>query len=222
MIDNGETFENLDKHWINEVRRMRRIKMEIRKPKFELGQKAVDRYGNVITVIKLNSYHFEDDEYWYDVSYDGEKLIKKESFLEPYAEKPKTIWDLQKGDTYYVIGGNGEVMNAIWANIYIDKDCRKNGNVFLNEEEAENEVERRKIETEMLRLGGTRKINELNSNIVYTIQMHFGLKYVYVRSFDIKQAPIGVIFFNYRKQAIKALETIGESKVKKYIFGVDE
>ena len=22
MIDNGETFENLDKHWINEVRRI--------------------------------------------------------------------------------------------------------------------------------------------------------------------------------------------------------
>lgn len=92
----------------------------------------------------------------------------------------------------------------------------------MTKEEAESEAERRKIEAKMISLGGTRKINELNSNVVYTIQMHFGLKYVYVRSFDIKQAPIGVIFFNYRKQAIKALETIGESKVKKYIFGVDE
>ena len=98
------------------------------------------------------------------------------------------------------------------------KKNRESGNCFLTKEEAEYEIERRKIETEMLRLGGTRKINELNSNIVYTIQAYFGLKFVYVRSFDIEQAPIGTIFFNDRNQAIKALKTIGEVRIKKYIF----
>ena len=43
--------------------------MEIRKPKFELGQKVVDKNGNVETVLGFNSYHFENNEYWYDVSY---------------------------------------------------------------------------------------------------------------------------------------------------------
>ena len=83
--------------------------MEIRKPKFELGQKVVDKYGNVETVLGFNSYHFEENEYWYDVSYDGEVRIKKESLLEPYIEKPKSVWDLKEDDDYFLIFGDGRV-----------------------------------------------------------------------------------------------------------------
>ena len=146
-----------------------------------------------------------------------------EDLLEPYIEKPKSVWFLQVRDTYYVIDYDAmNVRSVIFFNDTYDLNYRYLGNCFLTKEEAESELERVKIEAEMVRLGGRRKINELNSNVVYTIQMHFGLKYVYVRSFDINQAPIGVIFFNYRKQAIKALETIGEERIKKYLFGVEE
>lgn len=197
--------------------------MEIKEPKFKVGDKVIDKKGHVGNVTKVDSYHFDEDEYWYNVRSDeGTPAFYTEPYLDPYVEKPKTIWDLQDKDIYYVI--DYDVMNVRSVMFLDDTDdinYRELGNCFLTKEEAENEVERKKIEAEMLRLGGTRKINELNSNIVYTIQMHFGLKYVYVRSFDIEQAPIGVIFFNYRKQAIKALETIGEDRFKKYIFGVD-
>lgn len=196
--------------------------MEIKEPKFREGQKVKyveDR--NVYTIESINSYSFKRNEYQYNLL---ERLCTlPESALELYTEKPKSVWDLKEGDTYYSIYGNGNVSSEKkWFDDDYENNYREIGNVFLTKEEAEFDVERRKIETEMLRLGGRRKINELNNDVVYTIQMHFGLKYVYVRSFDIKQAPIGVIFFNYRKQAIKALETIGEYRIKKYIFGVDE
>lgn len=197
--------------------------MEIRKPKFKTGQIVIDKKGDVGTVINVSHYYFDKDEYWYNIEKDETIRLKSESNLEPYQEKPKSVWDLQNGDTYYVVDYND--MNAfkiVFYNDEIDLNHMELGNCFLTKEEAESELERVKIEAEMIRLGGTRKINELNSNVVHTIQMHFGLKYVYVRSFDIKQAPIGVIFFNYRKQAIKALETIGKERIKKYIFGVDE
>lgn len=198
--------------------------MEIREPKFNVGDKVMDNYDDIYTVTKINGYSFLGDEYFYNLKNSEKTGVKEESDLEPYVEKQKSVWSLQNGDEYYYIDmcGDFDITTFGVGSCLVDKKMIEIGNAFLTKEEAEYEIERRKIETEMLRLGGTRKINELNSNVVYTIQIHFGLKYVYVRSFDIKQAPIGVIFFNYRKQAIKALETIGESKIKKYIFGVDE
>lgn len=198
--------------------------MEIRKPKFNVGDKVIDNNDDIYTVAKINGYSFLGDEYFYNLKNSEKTGVKEESDLEPYVENKKSVWNLQDGDTYYAINTfNGKIYkDAFCDNGYYLGKKRELGDLFLTKEEAESEVERRKIEAKMISLGGTRKINELNSNVVYTIQMHFGLKYVYVRSFDIKQAPIGVIFFNYRKQAIKALETIGEERIKKYIFGVDE
>lgn len=198
--------------------------MEIREPKFSVGDKVIDNYDDIYTVAKINGYSFLGDEYFYNLKNSEKTGVKVESDLEPYVENKKSVWNLQDGDTYYAINTfNGKIYkDAFCDNGYYLGKKRELGDLFLTKEEAESEAERRKIESKMISLGGTRKINELNSNVVYTIQMHFGLKYVYVRSFDIKQAPIGVIFFNYRKQAIKALETIGESNIKKYLFGVEE
>ena len=196
--------------------------MQIKDPKFKEGQKVMYE-GNLYIVVEISSYSFSYNEYLYRIEDDVKQCVKSEEELEPYVEKPKSVWDLKEGDTYYVINTfNGKIYKDTFCDngYYLGKK-RELGDLFLTKKEAETEVERRKIEAKMISLGGTRKINELKSNIVYTIQMHFGLKYVYVRSFDIKQAPIGVIFFNYRKQAIKALETIGEDRIKKYIFGVE-
>lgn len=198
--------------------------MEIRKPKFNVGDKVIDNHDDIYTVAKINGYSFLGDEYFYNLKNSEKTCVKEESDLEPYVENKKSVWSLQDGDTYYAINTfNGKIYKDTFCDngFYLGKK-RELCDLFLTKEEAESEAERRKIEAKMISLGGTRKINELNSDVVYTIQMHFGLKYVYVRSFDIKQAPIGVIFFNYRKQAIKALEKIGESKIKKYLFGVDE
>lgn len=194
--------------------------MQIREPKFKLGERVIDKDGNVITVIKFNSYHFDENEYWYDVSYDGEKRIKAESFLEPYIEKPKTIWDLKKDDTYYLIDIDGEVMNAIWNNMYIDNDFRKIGNIFLTKEEAEFEVERRKIETEMLRLGGRRVFKKGENN--YYIVCDFDSNYdIWVFNNKSDGFGIGTIYFDSAKEGSNAIDSIGEDRLKKYIFGVE-
>ena len=199
--------------------------MEIREPRYKVGDKVYcKKYESSAIITGVADYSFNKDKFFYNVEWECDGYLDEihEDLLEPYIEKHKSVWNLKKRDKYYCLSEYCKISEFIWDDTPFDKNVLESGNGFLTKEEAEFEVERRKIETEMLRLGGTRKINELNSNVVYTIQMHFGLKYVYVRSFDIKQAPIGVIFFNYRKQAIKALETIGEERIKKYIFGVDE
>ena len=196
--------------------------MEIRKPKFELGQKVVDKNGNVETVVGFNSYHFEDNEYWYDVSYDEGTHIKTESFLKPYVEKPKTVWDLQRGDKYYVTNDYMEVDNVTFDDDMDDSNYRKIGNCFLTKEEAEYELERRKIEAEMLRLGGRRTFKKGENN--YYIVCDFDSSHFAIRIFNNKSdgfAPM-TIYFDSAKECRNAIEKIGEDRIKKYIFGVDE
>ena len=65
--------------------------MEIRKPKFELGQKVVDKKGDVGTVINISYYYFDKDEYWYNIEKDETTRLKSETNLELYVEKPKKV-----------------------------------------------------------------------------------------------------------------------------------
>ena len=192
--------------------------MEIRKPKFELGQKVVDKYGNVETVLCFNSYHFEKNEYWYDVSYDEGTHIKKESFLKPYIEKHKSVWNLKKGDKYYCLSEYCKISEFIWDDTPFDKNVLESGNGFLTKEEAEFELERRKIEVKMLRLGGRRNIKICNDNYYITYD-HKTRNLAYLnRNWMHSQ---GIIFFDTYVDAEKAVKSIGEDRIKKYIFGVD-
>lgn len=189
--------------------------MQIREPKFKLGERVIDKKGNVSTVIKFNSYHFEENEYWYDVSYDGENLIKTESYLESYLEPyPKNAWELQDGDECYFINVNGSVLSGPWDGNPLQIGSRKTGNVFLTKDEAESESERRKIEAEMIRLGGRRKFNRGKDNYFIMYTRIEGLDYVNYQSMHEQ----GVIYFDSELDAINAVKTIGKDKIKKYIF----
>lgn len=191
---------------------------DIRKPKFELGQKVIDKNGNVETVIGFNSYHFDDNEYWYDVSYDGGTHIKKESFLEPYIEKPKSVWELKEGDECFFITSAGNILDGEWDKLPAYIGHRNTGNCFLIKEEAEKELERRKVETEMLRLGGRREFKNGENN--YYIVCDFDSSRFAIRIFNNNSdgfAPM-TIYFDSAKECRNAIETIGEDRIKKYIF----
>jgi hypothetical protein len=199
--------------------------MEIRKPKFYLGQKVVDKNGNVETVIGFNSYHFEDNEYWYDVSYDEGTHIKTESFLKPYngkyETKKKTVWDLVEGNECYWLTLTGHIYNGIWDGSGLSIGIRDTGGCFLTRKEAECEIERRKVENEMLRFGGRREFKNGENN--YYIVCDFDSSHFAIRIFNNKSdgfAPM-TIYFDSAKECRNAIEKIGEDRIKKYIFGVE-
>lgn len=195
--------------------------MEIRKPKFELGQKVIDKKGHVGNVTKVDSYHFDEDEYWYSVSSDGgAQGLYTEYYLEPYIEKPKSVWDLKDGDAYYVVDYDFmSVRSVIFFNDTDDLNYRYLGNCFLTKEEAESELERVKIEAEMLRLGGKRKAEQGKANWYLEYRpMSGGIEALW-SSYEMDQ---GVIYYDSEEKAKKAVEIIGKDRIKKYIFGVDE
>lgn len=198
--------------------------MEIREPKFSVGDKVYcKQYKSSAIITGVSDYSFNKDKYFYNVEWEHDDYLDEihEDLLEPYTEKPKTVWDLKNDDTYYLIDTDGDVMNATWNDINIDIDSkfRENGNVFLTREEAEFEVERRKIETEMLRLGGRRtfKKGENNYYIVCDFDSNYGNR-LWISNNKSDGFAQMMIYFDSNKECENAIETIGKDRIKKYIF----
>lgn len=148
---------------------------------------------------------------------DEDKL--KELLIEP---KQKTIWELEAGDIYNYIDSDGTIVTSIWSNDFYHVDRRAAGNCFLTREEAEFELERRKVETELLRCGGTRDMMSIGKDDIrkyYILYSHFQDK-VCIESLCYTQY-LGCIYFKSREDAQRAINEIGEDRIKKYLFYVD-
>lgn len=195
--------------------------MEIKDPKFKEGQKVRDiEDGDIYTVVEINRYSFSGNEYWYELEADRKKYTytRPESKLETYIDKPKTVWDLKKGDEVFLISADGHAYSETWDNRSIYINIRKTGICFLTKEEAECDIERRKVETEMLRLGGRREFKNGENN--YYIVCDFDSSNFAIRIFNNKSdgfAPM-TIYFDSAKECKNAIEKIGEDRIKKYIF----
>ena len=98
----------------------------------------------------------------------------------------------------------------LWAIGMIAEACR------IAEGEAKFELERRKIETEMLKLGGSR-INKWNDPVFITCDGSLDVEWVN----NTCGFPQGAILFEKCEDAESAISEIGEDRIKKYIFGVD-
>lgn len=197
--------------------------IEIREPKFKVGDKVTTPQEGkkaVGTIEGIKFYDFSKGTYMYIVGLEKDGFTDKqyidELVLDIYVENPKSVWGLKKGDNYYIVDIDGGVTQEIWWDDYDEKSYINSGNVFLTEEEAEFEVERRKIETEMLRLGGRREFKKGENN--WFIYYNDGLN-VMVLYDSIAQ---GAICFDSENEAYNAIKKIGKSRIKKYIFGVNE
>lgn len=160
-------------------------------------------------MIKLNEIQAKYGEYLVD----EDKL--KELLVKP---KPKTVWDLKYGDKYYCLDNVGDIKHITWHEDAYNIFQRENGNLFLTKEEAEFELERRKCEAIMLKYGRrTFKIKMSNFCICYN-HLH--------ENFQLDNHPYyqdqGHIYFDSDKLAQKAVDEIGEERLKKYVFRVEE
>ena len=60
----------------------------------------------------------------------------------------KTVWDIKKGDEYFLIMDNGNKSISIWEDSFDDINRRKYCNCFLTEEDVDMEVLRRESQTQ--------------------------------------------------------------------------
>lgn len=133
------------------------------------------------------------------------------------ATQAKKAWP-HIGDTYWTIDEGAEVFVSAWASDDTDQARMAVGNVFRTEAEAEHEIDRRKVLTELRRLAreswGGDKADWKNDD---------QKKFVVV--FDHQNNKFGVddwhssqfaccVFFASREAARAAVETIGAERLK--------
>lgn len=150
------------------------------------------------------------DDNWEDIK----ELIAKKAEAE---QKPKTIWDLkiEDGERYYYIPIYGAVCEGTFNTAY-DEWARGRGNAFLTREEAEFELERRKIEATIRKHSKPFEAGKPNHVIVYNHSSKTMIVDCY-RFID-----CGLPCFESREIAQKAIDEIGKNRLKKYWFGITE
>ena len=127
---------------------------------------------------------------------------------------PKSIWDLVYGDKFISINAFGDITeNCIWEDTVFDEEMRSAGNVFLTKEEASKEVDRRKVETLLLKYGGHRWARK-------DVNYRFGLQYNMVVICKDMYPLQGAIYFDLEQEAQKAINEIGADRIKDALFEV--
>ena len=138
-----------------------------------------------------------------------------QALLEDIKDKPKSIWDLDiaGGKEYYVLWTDGHIDTNDFIS-HLDEKKRDMGNAFLTREEAEFELERRKIEAIMKKHSRPFKYEEDN----------YHLKYFYrsgsiciLNSWEFND---GLLYFESKEIARKVIDEIGIDRLKKYWFRV--
>lgn len=140
----------------------------------------------------------------------------KQMIKEANQGQVKSIWDLKTKDEeeYYRLYHNGAIILCAFSSS-IDRLFRYLGNAFLTKEEAEFELERRKIEAIMRRYSRPFKNGENNYCLYF-----YACKSIRVGTLWAFNS--GIPCFETKEIAQKVIDEIGESKLKKYWFRVEE
>ena len=145
------------------------------------------------------------------------RIATDEIVIEGIKPQPKTVWDLKGGDGYFVLYHDGDIAEYKWTGDTGFGACyRDYGNIFLTEEEALKDVERRKVETLMLKHGGRRRYKRFGENFGFLIDDvdRFGIH-------SLNQIQ-GTIYFDTYSDAKTALDSIGTDRIKRALFEVEK
>mgnify|MGYP003584866962 CR=1 FL=1 len=121
------------------------------------------------------------------------------------------------GDTYWYIGKIGTGCWGVWEDSSVDKHLKSIGNVFETEGEAEFAVEKLKVEAELRKLSDSWDLE----NTQYSFSFNWEFGEFNVEYPDYNQYPNSYYFYSI-DDLQQAIETVGEGRIKKYLFGVEE
>ena len=121
------------------------------------------------------------------------------------------------GDEYWFINSTGDVVKSNWESLSFEIDRLEFGHIFKTKKEAEFAVEKLKVEAEL------RKFSRPFEEDVYNsyIELYMPDKTLTVDDCEHWQKQ-GVIYFESDKKAQQAIDAVGENRIKKYIFGVED
>ena len=122
----------------------------------------------------------------------------------------------QSGERYWYNNGGGMVNSCFWKSEQLDLNRYRIGNMFKTEKEAEFAVEKLKVEAELQKFGRPFILGEENwyLNMVRTKDITIAYDH-----YNIHQ---GTVYFKSKDKVKEVIESVGEYRIKKYIFGVED
>lgn len=140
------------------------------------------------------------------------------------ANKPKNkVWKPEVKEEFYTLFGDGSINELTWLNNAGEIKRYELGNCFKTKEEAKFAVEKLKVITELKRFALEHNEGEIDWN---TRKKNFYIYYsYYINRIDIDFATHmreSIVYFTSREIAEQAIQEIGEERLKKYYFEVNE
>lgn len=161
--------------------------------------------------IKVNLENLSEDE--------RELLM---SLIEKANNSKSKVWKPVNDETYYYIDEVG-IGETKWSDsFYQDTFLYEIGNLFRTEDEAEEEIQRRKIckQWENLSIESGEADNPWNGENQHWV-CYYSSYYDKVKTDCITSAKEANIYFTTHESLLNAIEAIGEENVRKYILRVD-
>ena len=119
------------------------------------------------------------------------------------------------GDGYWYIDDYGYILNEKWDGLDFEEFRLKIGNMFKTKEQAEFAVEKLKVEAELRNLSDSWDLEKTQ----YTFSFNWEVGEFEIEYPDYNQYPDSY-YFDSVDSLEQALETVGEGRIKKYIFEV--
>ena len=142
----------------------------------------------------------------------------------------RKVWKPLLGDQYFRINVNTfdlfPITRPCWGGSAFDEENYSIGNCFKTEEEARHMVEKLKVIKELQDFAlenYTEKIDwKNNKQLKFFINFDcYSNRVGYSCTDDTKPLPLN-IYFTSRELALKAIEKVGEERIKKYYFDIND
>ena len=123
----------------------------------------------------------------------------------------------QDGDNYWYINPLGIVLRDEWLGFVSERYMIEIGNVFKTEQDAHFAVEKLKVEAELRKFSRPFEYGKFNYYLFFDIDGNS-----FKTDFTSYCPPQGAIYFESGEKAQEAVSAVGEDRIKKYIFGVED
>ena len=133
-------------------------------------------------------------------------------------KEPNGRWLPKWGEKYWYLDSTGCVRDTVWQSGVLEGERHEIGNIFTTKDKAEEAVERLKIRDELLDCGG-KETHEFHGGSMAIIC--FGATRG-LEVFDGAQPGMMEIGFEREEDAWRAIEKVGEDRIERYMFGVEE
>ena len=135
------------------------------------------------------------------------------------------VWKPKEGEKYFTIDYDGTILNLVVRENVTDYDEINLGNCFKTKKEAEHMAEKLKVINELKNFAlenNEKEINWKNDTQKYAVLYDYLCQKIKIDYWNyMRHIPFN-IYFTSREIAQKAIEAIGEDRIKKYYFDVEE